>query len=93
MAITEDNMSQIYYDWEEFIQADWGAEYRAPDYVPGSHPMDRDEVTWHHVWPPRTVRKRGRKTKPKSSGRHHVGTVRRVNRAYKRSWSDYDLSW
>jgi hypothetical protein len=34
-------------DWMK----DWGGDlYRDPDYVEGSHPMDRDEVTWHHVW-------------------------------------------
>jgi hypothetical protein len=30
--------------------------YRDPDYVEGSHPMDTDDVTWHHHWQqPRTV--------------------------------------
>jgi hypothetical protein len=32
---------------------DWvgGADlYRDPDYVEGTHPMDTDDVTWHHYW-------------------------------------------
>ncbi len=42
---------------------DWvGGEdlYRDPDYVEGSHPMDTDDVTWHHVWPPRMEREETR---------------------------------
>jgi hypothetical protein len=35
---------------EEFNCEEWGEEYRDPDYVEGSHPMDNDQVTWHHVW-------------------------------------------
>ena len=34
---------------EEWMK-DWGWEYRADDYIEGSHPMDKDEVTWHHHW-------------------------------------------
>jgi hypothetical protein len=37
-------------DWLNWMKGDWGGEYRADDYVEGSHPMDRDEVTWHHIW-------------------------------------------
>jgi hypothetical protein len=29
---------------------EWGGEYRDPDYVEGSNPMDNDEVTLHHQW-------------------------------------------
>jgi hypothetical protein len=36
---------------DEFNHEDWTAgEYTDPDYVQGSHPMDKDEVTYHHVW-------------------------------------------
>jgi hypothetical protein len=35
---------------DEFDHEEWGAEYIAPDYVPGSHPMENDEVTYHHIW-------------------------------------------
>jgi hypothetical protein len=36
---------------EEFDHQEWAkGEYRAPDYVEGSHPMDTDDVTWHHQW-------------------------------------------
>lgn len=39
---------------------EWGIGYlyKDPDYVEGSHPMDSDDVTWHHVW-----------EKPKESGK------------------------
>jgi hypothetical protein len=32
----------------------WGVEYKDPDYVEGTHPMDNDGagVTYHHIWPP-----------------------------------------
>ena len=33
-------------DWRD----DWeGYSYQAPDYVPGEHPMEKGDVTWHHV--------------------------------------------
>jgi hypothetical protein len=36
---------------EEFDHEAWESlSYEAPDYVPGSHPMDNDAVTWHHIW-------------------------------------------
>jgi hypothetical protein len=38
---------------EEITDTDWvDGEYlyRDPDYVEGSHPMDTDDVTWHHHW-------------------------------------------
>jgi hypothetical protein len=27
-----------------------GYSYQDPDYVPSTHPIERGEVTWHHVW-------------------------------------------
>jgi hypothetical protein len=35
---------------EEIADKEWGEHYGDPDYVEGSHPMDSDNVTWHHVW-------------------------------------------
>jgi len=36
---------------EEFDHQAWeSGGYTDPDYVEGSHPMDTEEVTWHHVW-------------------------------------------
>jgi hypothetical protein len=36
---------------DAFDHEGWAAGgYTAPDYVPGSHPMDKDEVTFHHIW-------------------------------------------
>lgn len=38
---------------EDIINKEWiGGQdlYRDPEYIKGSHPMDTDEVTWHHVW-------------------------------------------
>ena len=37
-----------------------GYLYKAPDYKPGEDPMERDEVTWHHIWAPPAT-----KTEPK----------------------------
>lgn len=36
-------------DLEE--QMPLGYCYKHPDYVEGSHEMERGEVTYHHVWP------------------------------------------
>jgi hypothetical protein len=37
----------------------WGGDfYRDPDYVEGSHPMDTDNVTWHHNWQRRPVERK-----------------------------------
>jgi hypothetical protein len=32
----------------------WGTGYlyKDPNYTPGDHPIERDEVTWHHLWAP-----------------------------------------
>jgi hypothetical protein len=36
---------------EEFNHEAWEAgEYRDPEHVEGGHPMDTDEVAWHHQW-------------------------------------------
>ncbi len=35
-------------DWRD----DWEGSSYAPDYVPGTHPIEKGEVTWHHIWAP-----------------------------------------